>query len=457
MVTGLNSLKNLYKYQLSAASFILSHPRCALFLEMGLGKTVITLTAVEKLLFDYCQISKVLVIAPKRVAESVWMQEATQWEHLRHLKITRVIGTAKERLNALNTPSDIWVVGRDNISWLFNVLNGRQPFDMIILDELSSYKNPKSVRFKTLKCWTVNVPRIVGLTGTPSPNGYIDLWSQIFLLDRGKRLFPFIGQFRANFFVPSKFNGLIVYKYKLTDRGYKEIPMRINDICLSMKAQDYLQLPMLINDPIYIDLPSKTLEQYKQFKDDYYVKLGGEEITAANAGVLTVKLLQYANGAIYSDDSEKSITLIHDKKIEATKEIVEALNGQPLIIAWSFKHDRARLIEALNQYNPRQLQSDKDVQDWNAGKIQVLLMHPASGGHGLNLQYGGNHILWYGLTYSLELFQQLNARLYRQGQQKPVFIHQLVCRQTIDEIVIKSQRKKDLLQSLLMTHLKSEA
>lgn len=461
---------NLHGYQEKAVTHILSNTHCALFLEMGLGKTVSTLTAIKKLMFEELEIDKTLVIAPKRVAESVWDAECWKWEHLKDLRVAKVVGPQKKRIAALAEPADVYLIGRDNVAWLVGLYGGNMlPFDMLVIDELSSFKNPNSQRFKTLRRTQPCFKRVVGLTGTPAPNGLIDLWSQIYLLDRGERLGKFVTKFRDRYFTKGRGNGVITYNYNLAENGEQQIHDRIGDICLSMKAEDYLKLPGTVRNNILLDLPDKVMKQYKDFEKNQVLELIEEAeermreneddnfdkyITAANAAALTGKLLQFANGAVY--DETKAWSEVHKVKIEETKNIIEEAAGKPVLIAWTFRHDMYRLKEALKSYQPRELKTDDDIQDWNAGKIKVLMMHPASGGHGLNLQKGGNIIIWFGQTWSLELEQQFNARLDRQGQEEVVFIHKLIAKGTEDENVIAAQLRKSEKQDGLMEAVKAE-
>jgi SNF2 family DNA or RNA helicase len=448
--------EDLHGYQNTAVNHIINNTHCALFLEMGLGKTVSTLTAIKRLMLDELDIVNALVIAPKRVAESVWSAECEKWEHLNGFKISKITGTESERRQALTRKADIYIIGRDNVSWLCGIYGGSMlPFDMLVIDELSSFKNPQSVRFKALRAVQPSFKRVVGLTGTPAPNGLIDLWSQLYLLDRGERLGKFIGNYRDNYFKPDKRNGAIVYKYKVSEENEKRIHDRISDICMSMKAEDYLQLPGRIDNIISIKFPKKLQQQYDEFEREQVLELfAGGEITVANAAALNNKLLQFANGAVY--DGASNYHVVHDLKIEAMQELVENANGKPVLIAWTYRSDMERLKIALKAYNPKELKTDQDITDWNQGKIQVLMMHPASGGHGLNLQAGGSIIAWYGNTWSLELLQQLNARLDRQGKKEVTIIHKLVALNTMDEEVIASQESKELGQDRLMEAVKAK-
>ena len=447
--------KDLHGYQNTSIRHILSKLSCALFLEMGLGKTVSTLTAIKKLMFEELEINTVLIIAPKRVVESVWEAESQKWEHLNKLTFSKIIGSEKDRKKALQKKVNIYLISRDNIAWLCGLYGGSMlPFDMLVIDELSSFKNPKAVRFKALRSVQPSFKRIVGLTGTPAPNGLINLWSQLYLLDRGERLGKFITGYRDMYFKPGSRNGAIVYNYNLAKGSEQMIHEKIGDICMSMKAKDYLDLPGRINNIIELKFPEALQKQYDDFEREQVMELfTDQEISAVNAAALSNKLLQFANGAIY--DENKDWHLIHDLKIEAVKEIIEDANGKSVLIAWTYRHDMFRLQEALKKYHPRELKTEQDTKDWNAGKIEVMLMHPASGGHGLNLQDGGNIIIWFGQTWSLELEQQFNARLDRQGQKEVVVINKLVVTGTMDEEVIKSQEHKEVTQSSLMDAVKA--
>lgn len=451
---------NLHGYQKKAIEHILTHSHCALFLEMGLGKTVSTLTAIHHLLYKELDVTRVLVIAPKRVAESVWDEEINKWDHLSGMRVSKIIGSEKQRVAALFKAADIYLLGRDNVEWLANYMRdyrkGIVPFDMLVIDELSSFKNPRSHRFKALRSMRHCFKRIVGLTGTPAPNGLMDLWGQIFLLDGGKRLGRFITHYRDAYFKPGKRNGAIIYTYDLQKDGAERIYKQIGDICMSMKSEDYLELPGRIENVIPIKLTPELQKKYDEFEREQILSLATEqektEISAINAAALSNKLLQFANGAMYDENGK--VHILHDLKIEACKELLEDADGKPVLIAWTFRSDRDRLLEALRVYKPRELQGQRDIDDWNAGRIKVLLMHPASGGHGLNLQMGGHIIIWYGQTWSLELEQQFNARLDRQGQQEKVIINKLVAVDTIDRDIIKALSNKDKTQESLMQAVK---
>lgn len=455
---------NLHNYQKACVEHIVDNNYCGVFLDMGLGKTVSTLTAINYLMFDYCEVNSVLVIAPKRVAESVWQEEAEKWGHLKHLSFSKIIGPEAKRIDALNTKAHIYIISRDNVAWLCARFGGgKLPFDMVVIDELSSFKSYKSLRFKSLRGARPYLKRLVGLTGTPAPNGLIDLWPQVYLMDRGDRLEKTITRYREKYFRPAKANGPIVYSYALCDNSEQLIHKQIEDICISMKADDYLSMPIRTDNYIELRMPPKLLADYQQFEKENVLQLITEddnkiEVNAVNAAALSNKLLQFANGAVYDEDEEgnRVVHEIHDIKLEALKEIVEDANGQPVLVAWTYQFDRDRIKEYLKAYNPRELKTNKDIEDWNAGKIQVLLAHPASAGHGLNLQAGGNIIVWYGQTWSLELYQQFNARLYRQGQQKGVVINHLVLKGTHDMDVINALKSKDKKQNSLMASIKAK-
>ncbi|MBC8580167.1 SNF2-related protein [Zhenhengia yiwuensis] len=438
-----------HSYQEYAIDKIIELPAVGLFMDMGMGKTVSTLTAVLELLFDYFEVSKVLVIAPLRVADTTWTDEVDKWEHLSELKVAKVLGTQDERIKALGAKADIYVINRENVSWLVERYKARWPFDMVVVDELSSFKSPKSKRFKDLKKVLPYIKRIVGLTGTPAPNSLLDLWPQLYLLDRGERLGKTLTSYREKYFLPDKRNQHIVYTYKLKPFADEDIHKQIGDICISLSADDYLELPERIDNIIKVKLPEKVMKQYKEFEKEQLLELQGTDITAATAGVVVGKLLQMANGQIYDDEGE--VHKIHEAKLEALSELVDT--GQPLLVFYNFKHDYECLMSAFK--NPRTLKTSQDIKDWNEGKIQLLLAHPASVGHGLNLQAGGNIIIWYGLTWSLELYQQANARLYRQGQKNNVIIHHLVAEGTVDEHVMEVLQTKDKGQQGLLQAVKA--
>lgn len=463
---------DLHKYQKACVEHIITHPFCGVFLDMGLGKTVSTLTAINYLMFDYLEINSVLVIAPKRVAESVWQEEAEKWDHLKHLSFSKIIGSAKQRISAvMDTKADIYIISRDNVAWLCALYGGgKLPFDMVVIDELSSFKSYKSERFKALRGARPYLKRLVGLTGTPAPNGLIDLWPQIYLMDRGERLEKTISRYREKYFRPGQTNGHVVYSYDLMSDSEYLIHKKIEDICISMKANDYLEMPERTDNYIKLKMPEQIKKQYGDFEKNKVLDLFKSEqeyldnadkwvdkpveINAVNAAALSNKLLQFANGAVY--DENRKVFPIHDIKLEALKEIIEDANGQSVLVAWTFQFDRDRIMDYLKKYKPRELKTNKDIEDWNAGKIQVMLAHPASAGHGLNLQAGGNLIVWFGQTWSLELYQQFNARLYRQGQKNHVVINHLILQGTHDEDVIRALKSKDKKQNALMDSIKAK-
>ena len=444
-----------HPYQEFATEHVILNPEAGLLLDMGLGKTVSTLTAVDRLMNDYFEISKVLVIAPKRVAEDTWTTESAKWDHLKHLRLSVVLGSERERKEALKAKADIYVINRENVAWLVGYYQSAFPFDMIVIDELSSFKSAKAIRFKSLRMIRPKVKRVVGLTGTPVPNGLIDLWPQMYLLDQGVRLGKTISGYREKYFTPGKRNGQVVFNYNLKTESERAIYDKIGDICISMKAKDYLSLPERVNHTIEVKLPKAIQEKYDEFEKQQVLSIieSDTDISAVNAAALSTKLRQFANGAVY--DAEKNYHVVHDEKLEALEEIVEAANGQPVLIFYSFKHDLERIQKRLKGYKPRMLESSSDIEDWNAGKIQVLLAHPMSAGHGLNLQAGGNIVIWFGLNWSLELYQQANARLDRQGQIKPVVIYHLITVSTIDQKVFLALEGKAEGQDALLDAVKA--
>lgn len=433
-----------HNYQQFATDFILNQSICCLMLDMGLGKTVITLTALWQLTLDSFDVSRVLVIAPKRVAEDTWPKELAKWEHLTGLTSSLVLGSAAERKAALQKKAFLYIINRENVTWL--VKNHYWDFDMVVIDELSSFKSNKAERFKAMKKVRPMVTRIVGLTGTPAPNTLLDLWPQMYLMDMGQRLGRFIGGFRDRFFMPDKRNREIIYSYKPREGAEDAIYALISDICISMKAADYLDMPERIDNRIEVSMSPKERKLYDDFQKDMVLSIGDEELDAVNAAALSNKLLQMANGAVYGED--KKIIPIHDRKLDALEDLVEAANGKPLLVAYWYKHDLQRIKARFK--NARCIDTAKDIDDWNAGKIPLALIHPASAGHGLNLQDGGCTIVWFGLTWSLELYQQLNARLWRQGQKHTVVIHHIVTKGTHDEDVMRALKNKDTRQSALI-------
>lgn len=433
-----------HNYQQFATDFILNQSICCLMLDMGLGKTVITLTALWQLALDSFDVSRVLVIAPKRVAEDTWPKELAKWEHLTGLTSSLVLGSAAERKAALQRKAFLYIINRENVAWL--VKNHYWDFDMVVIDELSSFKSNKAERFKAMKKVRPMVTRIVGLTGTPAPNTLLDLWPQMYLMDMGQRLGRFIGGFRDRFFLPDKRNREIIYSYKPREGAEDAIYALISDICISMKAADYLDMPERIDNRIEVSMSPKERKLYDTFQKDMVLSIGDEELDATNAAALSNKLLQMANGAVYGED--KKVIPIHDRKLDALEDLVEAANGKPLLVAYWYKHDLQRIKARFK--NARCIDTAKDIDDWNAGKIPLALIHPASAGHGLNLQDGGCTIVWFGLTWSLELYQQLNARLWRQGQKHTVVIHHIVTKGTHDEDVMRALENKDTRQSALI-------
>lgn len=435
---------NPHNYQQFATGFILEHPISCLMLDMGLGKTIITLTALWQLALDSFDVSRILVIAPKRVAADTWPKELTKWEHLKGLDASLVMGTQAEREAALRRKTFLYIINRENVSWL--VENHRWDFDMVVIDELSSFKSNQAQRFKALKKVRPLVSRIVGLTGTPAPNSLLDLWPQMYLMDMGQRLGRFIGGFRERFFTPDKRSREIIYSYKPREGAEEAIYGLISDICISMKAVDYLDMPELIMNRVEVSMDSREQKIYDDFQRDMVVTLHGEELDAVNAAVLSGKLLQMANGAVYGENHK--VLRIHDRKLDALEDLVEAANGKPLLVAYWYEHDLQRIKARFK--TARCIDTTKDIDDWNAGRIPLALIHPASAGHGLNLQDGGCTIVWFGLTWSLELYQQLNARLWRQGQKHTVVIHHIVTNGTHDEDVLRALECKDTRQTALI-------
>lgn len=448
-------MMELHDYQKYAVKFIEEYPVSALLLDMGLGKTITTLTAINNLMFDMFEVRKVLIIAPLRVARDTWPSEIEKWEHLRHLRYSVAVGTAEERIAALNTDADICIINRENVDWL--VSNTKFDYDMVVIDELSSFKNHQSKRFKALMKVRPKVKRIVGLTGTPASNGLMDLFAEFKLLDMGERLGRFIGQYRNEYFKPDKQNGYIVYSYKSLPDAEERIYEKISDITVSMKAVDHLKMPELISNEYTVKMSEAEKEKYKELKDELILEVQDSEITAANAAALSNKLCQMSNGAIYDD--ENNIIPIHSRKLDALEDIIESANGKPVLVAYWFKHDRTRIAERLNKRGIiyQEIKSAESIKSWNSGKLPVALIHPASAGHGLNLQSGGNFLVWFGLTWSLELYSQTNARLWRQGQQsETVVIQHIVTKGTVDERILKALKEKDETQSALMTAVRAE-
>lgn len=440
-----------HDYQKYAIEYIEEHPIAAVLLDMGLGKTSITLTALVNLLFDSFEVHKVLVIAPLRVARTTWSDEIQKWEHLSILKYAVAVGTEEERLSAMRSKADIYIINRENVQWLIEKSGIAFDFDMVVVDELSSFKNWQSKRFKAFMKARPKVKRIVGLTGTPSSNGLMDLFAEFKLLDMGERLGRFIGQYRSAYFAPDKRNGQIVYSYKPLSGAEDAIYRKISDITISMKSTDHLKMPELISTQHEVTLSEKEQEKYKKLKKELVLNLPNGEITAANAASLTGKLSQMANGAVYGDDEK--ILEIHQKKLDALEDIIEAANGRPILVAYWFRHDLERIRK---RFAVREIKTAKDISDWNSGNIPIAVIHPASAGHGLNLQNGGSHLVWFGLTWSLELYQQTNARLWRQGQTaKTVVIQHIITKGTVDEEIMKALKAKDTSQSALIRAVKA--
>ena len=440
-----------HNYQAYAINYIETHPIAAVLLDMGLGKTIISLTAIADLLFDSFEAHRILVVAPLRVARDTWPAEIAKWEHLQHLTFAVCVGTPKERRAALLTGADITIINRENLGWLIDSSGFDFDYDMVIIDELSSFKNHKSKRFQSLMKVRPKVKRIIGLTGTPSSNGLMDLWAEFKLLDFGERLGRFITHYRNNYFVPDKRNGEIIYSYKPMPYAEDAIYRRISDITISMKSTDHLQMPELITSQYEVQLSEEEEKRYKELKADFILELPEGEITAANAASLTGKLSQLANGAIYDDDG--NIIEFHDRKLDALEDLIEAANGKPLLVAYWFKHDLQRIKK---RFHVREIKSSKDITDWNNGDIPVAVIHPASAGHGLNLQAGGSTLIWFGLTWSLELYQQTNARLWRQGQTSgTVVIEHIITKGTIDERILKALSLKEVTQNALIDAVKA--
>ena len=441
-----------YDYQRTAMQWMIDKPHCGLFLDMGLGKTVITLTAVQQLIDD-CEVSRVLVVAPKKVAETTWSTEAEKWDHLKDLRVVKVLGSEKQRCAALAEKADVYVTGRDNFVWLVGKYGGQLPFDVLVIDELTSFKSAKSERFKAMRIAAPSVKRVIGLTGTPAPNGLIDLWAQMYCLDQGERLGKSISRYRETYFETHKWNNIIV-RCDVKKGCDKIIRDRIADICLSMQAKDYLQLPKLITHKVKVQLSPKTAAAYAKFEREKVLEFKtehGEEpanVLANSAAGLMNKLSQFANGAIYDD--ERNVHEIHSEKLDRLAEIVEAANGSSVLVFYQYKHDIPRIEAKLKGLKVVTYTGEGDLQQWNAGNIDVLLAHPASTAFGLNMQQGGHYIVWFGTGWNLELYQQANARLHRQGQEHPVTVYQLICENTVDERASAAlEGKKGVQQSLL--------
>jgi SNF2 family DNA or RNA helicase len=442
---------NPHEYQSYATDFILSHPVSAVLLEMGLGKSVISLSAIFDLCLDRFEIRKVLIIAPLRVARDTWPSEINKWDHLQGLSYSVAVGTEKERKDALMKRATLYIINRENVDWLVNRSGIPFDFDMVVIDELSSFKSYSAKRFKSLLKVRPAVKRIVGLTGTPSSNGLMDLWAQFRVLDLGQRLGRYITHYRNTYFTPDKRNGQMIFSYKLQPGAEEKIYSQISDITISMKSVDYLKMPECVINTVPVYLNEKERAIYSGFRDDMVASLGTEEIDAVNAAVLSGKLLQMANGAVYDENNKAHF--IHDRKLDALEDLIEGANGKPVLVAYWYKHDLERIQK---RFPVRQLKSSKDIEEWNEGEIPVAVIHPASAGHGLNLQSGGSTLVWFGLTWSLELYQQTNARLYRQGQKDTVVIHHIITKDTIDEDVMTALTKKEKTQASLIDAVKAK-
>ncbi|WP_070021470.1 DEAD/DEAH box helicase [Streptococcus agalactiae] len=449
---------SLHDYQEVTKDFIIRTPYAAVILDMGMGKTATTLSAINELMFDRYEVSKVLVIAPLRVANTVWSDEIEQWEELRHLRYAKIVGTPKQRKAALEQDADIYIVNREILPWLVEQCSPYFKWDMVVIDELSSFKSWQSKRFKAFMAMRPYMKRVVGLTGTPSSNGLMDLFAEIKVIDGGERLGRFIGEYRSRYFEEGRRNGNIVYEYIPMDYAECQIYDKIDDITISMKAMDYLAMPELISTKKLVRMSEKEKEKYSQFKKEYVLsELDGLEVTAANAASLTNKLVQLSNGAVYSDDH--MVVALHEQKLDALEDILESANGEPVLVAYWFKHDLARIIGRLEKLKvkSRVLKTEEDIREWNKGNVPVGLLHPAGAGHGLNLQKGGHHLVWFGLTWSLELYQQTNARLWRQGQEsETVVIQHIVTEGTIDEEILKALENKDAQQERLIEAVKAQ-
>ena len=449
---------DLHSYQKFCVDFIEEHPNCGVFLDMGLGKTIISLTAISHLLYDSFEVSRVLIIAPLRVARDTWIAELSKWEHLRSLKMERVIGTPKERVAALSRRAEMYIINRENVEWLVKHFAGRRmPFDMLVIDELSSFKNSRAKRFLALKKILPQFSRVVGLTGTPAPNGLEDLWPQVFLLDRGVRLGRTMKSYLDMFFDTP--NSWLPYKHELKTGAEEEIYKRLGDICVSMRAADHLEMPERVDNIVEVTLSAREEKLYRQMERDMLLPYAEGDVLALNAASLAGKLLQLANGAVY--DEFHNVRVLHERKLDALEDLIEAANGKPLLVMYAFQHDLTRIQERFGKYTTetpegvRELKTSADIEDWNEGRIRVAVTQPASTGHGLNLQHGGCTIVWFGLNWSLELYEQANARLWRQGQKQTVVIHHLVTKGTMDEQVMKALHDKAADQNALLAAVKA--
>ncbi|SDY13775.1 DEAD/DEAH box helicase [Eubacterium barkeri] len=444
-----------HDYQRYCISRMLGETHLGLFLDMGLGKTVITLSAINDLRYNRFAIRRTLVIAPKRVAEDTWTREAEKWDHLKMLRIIPVLGSKQKRIRAINTPGDIWVINRENVQWLVEYYKNAWPFDCVVIDELSSFKNSQSKRFKKLRLVLPHIQRLYGLTGTPAPNGMLDLWAQVYLLDQGQRLGKTLGYYRDTYFQPDQRGADRIYSWKLGDGSEDNIKAAISDICISLSAKDYLSLPERMDNTIPVYLDKQARERYLEMERTMLLSVDETTIDASTAAVLSNKLLQLCNGAIYDEDGQDYE--IHDCKIDALRELVEAASGKSLLVFYSFRHDLQRIKKALAKQKLRigELKTPADIEAWNTGKLDILLAHPASAAYGLNLQAGGHIVVWFGLTWSLELYQQANARLHRQGQEETVIIHHLITQGGMDEQVMDALNHKCRAQDALLDALKA--
>lgn len=444
-----------HDYQRYCINRLIAEPALGLFLDMGLGKTVITLTAVNDLRYNRFAVRKVLVIAPKKVAEDTWTREAGKWDHLKLLRVMPVLGGLKKRIRALNTPGDVYVVSRDNVQWLVDYYRNDWPFDMVVIDELSSFKNPQAKRFKSLCLIRKHIRRICGLTGTPAPNGLIDLWSQVYLLDGGERLGKRIGKYREAYFSPAARNRDVVFSYEPVPGAEQLIQERIQDICISLSAKDYLELPDRIDNVIHVALSPKVQKAYETFEQEMFLEVDEATLDAGSAAVLSGKLLQFCNGAVY--DTARQAVEVHREKLDALREVVESAQGKPVLVFYNFQHDRERIAQCLGKagLQAEELKGPEVITRWNNREIPVLLAHPASAAYGLNLQAGGNIIVWFGLNWSLELYQQANARLHRQGQKENVIVHHLVVDCGVDAMVMEALQNKRATQDGLLEALKA--
>ena len=441
-----------HNYQTYATDFILEHPVSAVFLDMGLGKSVITLTAIFDLCLDSFLVRKVLVIAPLRVAADTWPGEIEKWDHLRGLTYSVAVGSEAQRKAALLQRVSVYIINRENVQWLVEDSGLPFDYDMVVIDELSSFKSYQAKRFRALLKVRSSVKRIVGLTGTPSSNGLMDLWAEFRVLDMGRRLGRFITRYRSVYFQPDKRNAQVVFSYKPLPGAEDAIYEKISDITISMRAGDYLDMPECVVNEVKVDLSEKERQAYDTMRAKLVLSLNGEEVDAGNAAALANKLSQMANGAVYGED--KKILPLHDRKLDALEDLIEAANGKPVLVAYWFKHDLERIRE---RFTVREIKTSGDIADWNQGKIPVAVIHPASAGHGLNLQSGGSTLVWFGLTWSLELYQQTNARLWRQGQKDTtVVIHHIITKNTIDERIMSALQKKERAQSALINAVKAD-